>query len=64
MLLRFEAVHIHRQLGRRDHVRQKDKFPARQLSAVTKIEIFGQRVVLPAAGFLECTTFAKGQLSR
>ena len=56
MLLRFEAVHIDGQLGGRHHVRQENKFPARELRAVAQIEIFGQRVVLPASGFLDAGT--------
>src|SRR5206468_1134375 len=41
MLLRLETVHIHRQLGRSDHVGQINKFPARELRAIAKIQIFG-----------------------
>src|SRR5712691_9277969 len=53
MLLRLESIHVHRQFRRRDHVGEKNKFPARELRAVTKIEIFAKRIVLPAAGFLD-----------
>ena len=53
MLLRLEAVHVHRQLRRRDDVGKEDKFPARELRAVTQIQILRQRVVLPAAGLFD-----------
>src|ERR1043166_5172240 len=56
MLLRLEAVHVDRQLGGRDHVREENKFPARQLRAVAEVEVFGQRVVLPAACFIDAGT--------
>ena len=39
MLLGFEAVHVHRQLSRRDDVGKKDEFPAGELRAIAKIEI-------------------------
>ena len=50
MLLRLEGVHLDRQLRRRDVIGQEDELPAAQLRAIAEIEIFGQRVVLPAAG--------------
>src|SRR5437867_8893260 len=53
MLLRFEPVHVHRQLRRRHYVGQKNKSPAGKLSAIAKIEIFAERVVLPAARLLD-----------
>src|SRR5436190_4481620 len=53
MLLRFETIHVDRQLGRRHHVREKNKFPANELRAIAKIEIFAKRVVLPAPGFFD-----------
>ncbi len=53
MLLGLEAVHVNRQLGGRDDVRQENKFPTGELRAVTKIQIFGQRIVLPAARFID-----------
>src|SRR5947209_9318178 len=53
MLLGLKTVHVDRQFGRRHDVVQKDKFPAGQLRAVTQIEIFTQRIVLPSAGFLD-----------
>ena len=52
MLLRFEAIHVHRQFRRGHHVGEENKFPARELCAITKIEIFGKRIVLPPARFL------------
>src|SRR6476659_5020342 len=53
MLLRLEAVHIDRQFRRGDYVRQKNKFPARQLRAITQVKIFRQRIVLPATRFID-----------
>ena len=50
MLLRLEGVHLHRHFGRRDDVRHEDEAPAVELRAVAEVEIFGERVVLPAAG--------------
>src|SRR5919198_3080556 len=55
MLLRFETVHVHRQLGRRDHVGEENKSPALELRAIAQIEIFAERVVLPAAGLLDAS---------
>src|SRR6266568_5129171 len=49
MLLRFKAVHIHRQLRRSHNIGEKDKFPASELSTIAKIEIFGEGIVLPAS---------------
>ena len=34
MLLRFEAVHVDRQLRRRDDIGKINEFPARKLSAI------------------------------
>ena len=53
VLLRLEAVHIHRQLSRCDHVRKEDELPARKLRAITQIQVFRERVMLPAACFLD-----------
>src|SRR4051812_10438681 len=50
MLLRLERVHLDRNLRRRDDIGQEDEPPASELGAIAQIEIFGQRVVLPAAG--------------
>ena len=50
MLLRLERVHLHRHFRGSDQVRQEDELPAAQLRAIAQVEIFGQRVVLPAAG--------------
>src|SRR5437667_8025955 len=49
MLLRLEAIHIDRQFCRGHNVGEENKFPARQLRAITQIQILRQRVVLPAA---------------
>ena len=51
MLLRFEAVHVDRQFRRRHDIGQEDKLPALELRAVAEVEVFGERVVLPATGF-------------
>src|SRR4051812_1743695 len=48
MLLRLESVHVHGQLSGCDHVCQKDKLPARQLSAIAQVEVLRQRVMLPS----------------
>src|SRR5207302_6585363 len=48
MLLRLEAIHIDRQFCRGHNVGEENKFPARQLRAITQIQILRQRVVLPA----------------
>ena len=53
VLLRLEAVHVHRQLRRRDHVRKENELPARELRAITQIQIFGERVVLPASRLVD-----------
>src|SRR5437016_6275208 len=53
MLLRFESVHVHRQFGGCHHIVYEDKFPARELGSVAQVEVLGQRVVLPAAGFFD-----------
>jgi hypothetical protein len=53
MLLRLEAVHIHRELRRCDHVGKEDELPARELRAITQIQIFGQCVMLPPSGLVD-----------
>ena len=50
VLLRLEGVHLDRHFGRRHDVGQEDELPAAQLRAIAQVEVFGQRVVLPAAG--------------
>ena len=52
-LLRFEAVHIDGQLGSALDVGKIQKFPAVELRAIGKIGVFGERVVLPAAGVFD-----------
>src|SRR5205807_7961161 len=59
MLLRFEAVHVHRQLRRRDHVREENKFPSRELRAVAQVQIFRKRIVLPAARLIDARATPK-----
>jgi hypothetical protein len=49
VLLRFERIHLDRHFGRRDEIRQEQELPSTKLRAVTEIEIFRQRIVLPAA---------------
>ena len=51
-LLRFEAVHVHGQLGGAFNLRQIEEFPAFELRAIRKVRVFGQRIVLPAAGIV------------
>ena len=64
MLLRFERVHLDRQFRRRHVVGQEDELPAAQLRAIAEIEIFGQRVVLPAAGIHDRRRAARCPRSR
>jgi hypothetical protein len=49
MLLRFERIHLDRQLRRRDMIVHEDELPATQLGAIAQVEILGERIVLPAA---------------
>src|SRR5207248_2260363 len=53
MLLGFETIHVYREFRGRDHVRKENEFPAGELSPVTEVEILGERVVLPAARFID-----------
>src|SRR6266446_1003669 len=52
-LLCFEAVHIDGKFAGTFHVREIEKLPAFELCAIGKIRVFGQRVVLPAAGGID-----------
>ena len=52
-LLRLERGHLHGQLGGHSDILQIDKLPSLELGAIGKIGIFGERVVLPAAGFVD-----------
>ena len=52
-LLVFERVHLSRQFCRRTHIDQVLELPAFELCAVAEVEVFGDGVVLPAAGFLD-----------
>src|SRR5579884_2138597 len=52
-LLRFEGVHLNRQLRRALNIRQIQELPAAQLGAIGKVRIFGEGVVLPAAGVFD-----------
>ena len=49
VLLALEAVHIHGQFGGSDEVGEEDEVPAFELRAVAEVEVFGERVVVPAA---------------
>ena len=51
-LLRLECGHFHRQFGRTFDVLQINKLPSLELRAIGKIGVFGERVMLPAAGFV------------
>ena len=51
-LLRLECRHLHRQLGRTFDILQVNKLPSFELRAIGKVGVFGERVVLPAAGFV------------
>ncbi len=53
MLLRLEAIHVHRQLGGGNDIWQKDELPAGQLRAITQIEVLRQRIVLPAPSLFD-----------
>src|SRR4029453_11414537 len=53
MLLRLEAVHVYRQLRWRHYVRKVNKFPASELGAIAQIEIFAERIILPAPALLD-----------
>ncbi len=53
VLLRLEAVHIHRQLSWRDDVRKENELPARKLRAVTQIQVFSQGIMLPPSGLVD-----------
>ena len=50
VLLRLKAIDFHRDLAGHLHVREKEKAPPCQLSAVAQVEVFCKRVVLPASG--------------
>src|ERR1035438_9424493 len=51
-LLHLESVHFHGKFRRAVQARHVDELPAFQLRAVTEVGIFGERIVLPAAGVL------------
>src|SRR5260221_5678437 len=53
-LLRLELLHFDRHFGRRDQPGHEDELPPAQLRAIAQIEIFRERIVLPAAGVLDC----------
>ncbi len=49
-LLRLKGIHLDGQLRGADNVGIIDELPALKLRAITQIGVFGQRIVLPAAG--------------
>ncbi len=51
-LLRLEGGHLQRQFGRTFNVLQIKKLPSFELCAIRKIGVFSQRIMLPAAGFV------------
>ena len=51
--LLLEADHLRRQLGRGRVLGQVDELPALELGPVAQVQVFGQRVVLPAAGVVD-----------
>ncbi len=55
-MLRFKAVHVHRELGNAFDIREIEKFPTLELRAIREICVFGERVVLPAAGIFDGLT--------
>ncbi len=52
-LLRLERGHLYRKFGRAFDILQVNELPALQLRAIGEIGVFGERVVLPAAGFVD-----------
>ncbi|MEY2544433.1 MAG: hypothetical protein QOE81_1894 [Verrucomicrobiota bacterium] len=52
MLLGLETVHVDRQFRWRNNVGKENEFPTSELGAIAQIEIFAQRVVLPAPRLL------------
>ena len=52
-LLRLEGGHLDGQLGRALHVLQVEKLPSLDLRAIAQVGVFGQGVVLPAAGLFD-----------
>src|SRR3989304_6517949 len=53
LLLALEGAHRDRNLRGRDHVGQEHEAETRELSPIGKIHVFGQRVVLPPAPYLD-----------
>ena len=52
-LLRLDAVHLHRQLGRGLDLLQEDDPPVAQLGAEAQVQVLGEGVGPPAAGILD-----------
>ena len=50
VLLRLKRRHFDWQLGGRDNLRQEQKPPAFDLGPVTQVQVFGERIRLPAPG--------------
>ena len=55
-LLRLERGHLDGEFGGTLDVLQIDELPAFQLRAIGKVGVFGERVVLPAAGLVDGLT--------
>src|SRR4029077_7925533 len=53
-LLRFEAVHVHGKFAGAFDVGEIEKLPALELRTVGEIGVFGEGVMLPAAGGIDC----------
>src|SRR4029453_17609075 len=49
MLLRLKAIYVDGKLGRHDGLRQVNEPPAFHLRSIAEVEVFGQRVVMPAS---------------
>src|SRR6266566_5360145 len=56
VLLGLEAIHVDRQLGWRNNICKIDKFPANKLGAIAKVEVFAERISLPASTLLDTGT--------
>ncbi len=53
VLLLFEAGDFRRELGGGEEFGEENELPAAELGAVGEIDIFGESVVLPAAGIFD-----------
>ena len=62
--LLLEGDHLRRQLGRGAELREVDELPALELAAVAEVEVFGERVVLPAAAVVDVRCGARRRRCR